>query len=187
MGRIIALTAYSRDGQKFARPRVVYVQEATMEVVPASKEGKLTRVIEKDAAGYASSTYLVYESAMQVEAARNPSSTDIYIKQQVQLALAGAGTTQGAGTALARYLSEVTTIGDGATEAATLDAATVGKVRVVINNDTVVADDLRLFPAVGHNFEGSAVNVVKSVPIGTRIHLVCLVAGTWVVADDFGD
>jgi hypothetical protein len=183
MGRIIALTAKSRNGQNFASPRVVYVQEDAISVTPGTDALKGTLVVEK--LEDRTTTYRVYETAMAIEAQRNPSSTDILVKQQIALALAGAGTTQGAGTALTKYFNEPTTIGAAATEAFTLPAATVGKVIVIVNNDAA-GDAAKVFPAVGEYHYGQAINTVLSIAAGDRIHLVCLEVGVWRIAVDRG-
>jgi hypothetical protein len=183
MGRIIALTAKSKNGQAYSKPRVVYLQENAIKTLPSGKTTRGTWV-EETLEGR-TDRYELYEKAMHIEASRNPSSSDILVKQHCSLAMTGAGTTQGAGTAISKYLSEPTTIGAGATEAFKLDAATVGKVRVIINNDAS-GDDAKIFPATGETINGAAANAVYSLTAGNRVHLVCLVAGAWVVADDFG-
>ena len=183
MGRIIALTGKSRNGDNFTRPRIVYVNDDAIQITGASKTGKGSRVTEK--IQNESNVSVVYEKAIQIEAARNPSSTDPYIKNHIALALAGAGTTQGAGTPLTKYLNEALTIGAAATEAFVLPAATVGRLVVVINNDAA-GDAAKVFPASGHTIDGAAVNVVYSIPANTRKHFVCKVAGAWVTAEDFG-
>ena len=183
MGRIIALTGKSRNGDNFTRPRIVYVNDDAIQITGASKTGKGSRVTEK--IQNESNVSVVYEKAIQIEAARNPSSTDPYIKNHIALALAGAGTTQGAGTALTKYLNEALTIGAGATEAFVLPAATVGRLVVVINNDAA-GDAAKVFPASGHKIDSLAINAAYSIPPNTRAHFVCLVAGAWVTAEDFG-
>jgi hypothetical protein len=184
MGRIIALTGKSKNGEgNFTKPRVVYVNDDAISIQGASKTGKGTKITEK--IQNESNTYGVYEKAVQIEAARNPSTTDPYVKNHVNMALAGAGTTQGAGTALSKYLNEALTIGAAATEAFVLPVATVGMVRVVINND-VAGDAAKVFPAVGGKIDDQAINTVYSIPANTRKHFVCLVAPNWVTAEDFG-
>jgi len=183
MGRLIALTAKSRNGQNFAKPRVVYVQEDAISITPGSKTGKGTKVVEK--LDGRETTYIVYELAMQIEAQRNPSSSDVLVKQHLALGLTGAGTTQAAGTALTKYFNETTTIGAAATEAFRFPAATVGKVMVVVNNDAA-GDAAKVFPADDEFINNQAVDTVYSISGGNRVHFVCLEAGKWTVADDFG-
>jgi hypothetical protein len=184
MGRLIALTARVMNGQTYTKPRVVYVNEELIIVEPGGSASSRTKVTEKLTNGD-KNIFEVYEKAMEVESARNPVSTDLYLKAYVASALAGAGTTQGAGTALAKYLNEALTIGAGATEAFTLPAATVGKVVVVLSNDAA-GDAAKVFPAVGEFINAQAVNTVYSVPAGSRAHFVCLATGYWTVAEDFG-
>jgi hypothetical protein len=184
MGRLIPLAAYSRNGQAYAKPRVVYVNEEFIKVVPGSKTTSKTKVIEALPGGELN-TYVVYEKAIEIEAQRNPSTTDLIIKQQVAAGLAGAGTTQGAGTVLTKFFNEATTIGAAATEAFVMPAATAGRTVCFINND-VVADAAKIFPASGGTINGAAADAVYSQPGQQRRHFVCIVAGAWVVADDYG-
>lgn len=184
MGRLIALTAKRINEQTLVTPRVVYVNDESIAVDHATKAGRLTKVTELR--GNRKTIYLVYESGMKIEAARNPLSTDVLVKQQIALALAGAGTTQGTGTVLTKYFNEATTIGAGATEAFVLPAATVGKVVVFVNND-VVTDAAKVFPAVGEFIDAQAVNTVLSIAGGDRVHFACVTtAGKWITAIDRG-
>lgn len=185
MGRKVALTASSIDGSDFANPRVIYVEENDILIFPPSSSGKKTRIVERNSAR--ETVYRVYEKALQIEIARNPTSTDLYLKKYIQTALAGVGTTQAGATAIlaATYLAEALTIGAAATEAFVLPAAVVGMLIVVINND-VAADAAKIFPAVGQFHKGQAVNTVFSLPAGQRVHFVCLATGIWTRADDYG-
>lgn len=185
MGRLIMLTAAKQNGQSYSNPRVVYLNEENIQVIPANTSTGKTKVIEQ--LGNTKTVYEVYEKATQIEIARNPASTDLYLKKLVYSALTGAGTTQGAGTALNSlgYFFETLTIGAAATEAFTLPSATVGKVVVIVNND-VSGDAAKVFPASGQYHKGQAVNTVLSIASGARKHLVCLTAGIWTLAEDFG-
>lgn len=186
MGKMIPLTAKSKNGQVFAVPTVVYVQEDRLKLTTTTvAKAGMTRVIhfmDND-----SDTFVVYEKASEIEAMRNPLTTDIVAKQKLEVAqTAAANNTQASAKAITTYLNEFTTIAAGATDSAILDAATLGKTRVVVNNDTVVTDILNLFPAVGEKFSDVAINGRKQVAPRGRIHLVCLVAGVWTVAKDLG-
>lgn len=187
MGRLIAITAKKVNGNELTKPRVVYVNEDLIKVSTKTGTQGGSKVVEESPLG-TKDTYEVYESAIQIEIARNPASTDLYLKKLVYSALAGTGTTQGAGTVLnpLGYLHEALTIGAGATEAFVLPAATVGKVVVVLSNDAA-GDAAKVFPASGEFINDQAVNTVYSMAAGTRAHFVCKVAGKWVVADDYGD
>lgn len=186
MGRIIPLTAKSINGQNLKNPRVVYVNEDLITVEPGKDSASYTKVIESSAiAGNDKTTYLVYEKAIHIETARNPSTTDIYLKKYVFTALAGVGSVQGGAQPLNGYLHEALTLGAGATDAFLLPAATPGKIVVVINND-VSGDNAEVFPAVGDFINQLAVNVGLNVAAGTRRHFVCEVADYWKVAEDAG-
>jgi hypothetical protein len=187
MGKIIPLVGYSRNGQVYKpKPRVVYINEDFITDMRSSTSTTYpwTHIVEKLPTG-TENIFRVYEKLTEIEAQRNPLTTDLIVKQVLQVGVVGAGTTQGAGTAITKYFIETTTIGAGATEAFTLDTATVGEVKCIINNDAS-GDAAKIFPAVGESINGAANNVVYSLPAGKRIHLVCLVAGKWVIADDFG-
>lgn len=129
-----------------------------------------------------SKKFRVFETVQQIEVAKNPVATNIEAQDKA-LGLAAAGTTQGAGTLLNKYFSEITTIGAAATEAARFDAATVGKVKVVLNND-VSGDTLKMFPASGEKIiTGAGVdlgtNASQDILATQRKHYVCLTAGVW--------
>ncbi|MEJ7644295.1 MAG: hypothetical protein WKF87_06850 [Chryseolinea sp.] len=177
MGRLVAITAKSQNGDNFVAPRVAYVSEDALGIKGSTRTGKGSQVIDK------THRFIVYERAVEIEAARNPSTTDIYVKSHIAVALAGAGTTQAGATPLTKYLNELLTIGAGASDAFVLPAATVGKVIVVINND-VAGDAAKIFPAVGQFHKGQAVNTSYSVPGFTRKHFVCMELGVWTAAVD---
>lgn len=185
MGRLILICAYSRNGQKFTKARVQVVNEDNIAVSTPRKNRTtgMAQVVEK--VQDRTTVYRTYEKAIQIEAQRNPSSTDLVVKQQIAVGLVGAGTTQGAGTAITKYFNETLTIGAGATEAFVLPAATVGKVLYVINNDAA-GDAAKIFPAVGEFINAQAVNTVLSLAAGDRVCFVCpTTAGKWITADDF--
>lgn len=185
MGRLIAVTAKSRNGNEtYAKPRVVYVNEDMIKVTSPSKTSPgLSKIIEESAYGE-KDTYLVYEKAMQIEAARNPSSTDIFVKQQIELSIAALGANQAAAAAITKYLSEIDEATAGSADGVRLPAATVGKVHTIINNHATVTIDV--FPAVGDFIDSAAVDVATSIAPGDRKTFVCLVADYWVTAEDFG-
>lgn len=121
--------------------------------------------------------YEVAETPEEVMAANDMNSTDPELVKAIDLAASGNLAVQATGTAIAKYLTEFTTVTSTTAEAATLDAATVGKARRVINNDADTA--LLLFPASGEFHLGVAVDLALSVPAGTSVALYCEVAGTW--------
>jgi hypothetical protein len=191
MGRLILACAYSQNGQKFRKPRVVVLQEDAIKITTPRKLRNSASVVPQGAAKVEEilngiiNRYITYDKAFELEAQRNLSSSDIIVKQVIALGLTGAGTTQGAGTALTKYFNETTTIGAAATEAFVLPAATIGKVCWVVNNDAA-GDAAKIFPASGEFIGDQAVNTVYSLPSGSRICLVCTTtAGKWVIADDF--
>ncbi len=186
MGRLIALTAKKINGNVLTTPRVIYVNEDLIKIDTRALSTGGSRVVEESPLG-SRDTYEVYEKAIQIEVARNPATTDLYLKKLIASAIAGVGTTQGAGAVLNPlvYLNEALTIGAGATEAFVLPAATVGKVVVVLSNDAA-GDAAKIFPASGESINAQADDAVLSVASGSRKHFVCLTAGVWTVADDYG-
>ena len=185
MGRLLTLTAKTCDGQDYFTPRVIYAQEDTISVDTARGTGtnKTTKVTEK--LSNRTRAYQVYEKAMQIEAQRNPSSTDILVKQQIKTGLAAAGATQGAGLALTAYMNEVTTGTAGSADGVVLPAATLGKVIVVINNHATAA--IKVYPAVGEFIGTGLVNIHVSLAAGARANFVCTTTvGKWVQAIDRG-
>lgn len=184
MGRIIALTAKSLNGQDYrVRPRVVYVQEDNIQITPPSKNSKVTRVTEK--IENETNVYQVYEKGMQIEAMRNPSSTDLLVKQQIALGLAGVGITQASARPLPAYFNETLENSPNVDEAFKMASAILNKVVVVVNNDPN-NNAAKIFPQVGESFSGQLTNAAFSLAGRDRIHFVCLVAGKWTLADDFG-
>lgn len=165
-------------------PKVIRVEEDGAEII-----AKFTAAGAEDGSVFKSGVlggrgarkeFWVAETPQQIEVSKNPSAANLQA-QDKELSISALGTTQGAGAPVTKYFSEVDDIANGATEAATLDAATVGKTRVVLNNDAAVADILKLFPASGENFSGKADDAVQDVKSLGRIHLYCNVAGTWII------
>lgn len=178
----IFLTASKIGGATLAKPRVIAVNDEYITVEPATKK-KRTRVIEKIKDDQ--KIYEVYESANEIEAqmltARNL-ATNIHAKNYVTIGLAAAGATAAAAADVTKHLTEVATATATTTDGIQLDAATVSKVRTVINSTLVVLD---VWPQTGENFLGSADDAAVTQAALTRKHYVCLNATTWVVADDY--
>ena len=185
MGRLLTLTAKTCDGQDYTIPRTIYAQEDAIVIDTARGTGtnKTTKVTEKLA--NRTRAYQVYEKAMQIEAQRNPASTDILVKQQIKTGLSAAGATQGAALALTAYMSEVTTATAGSADGVVLPAATLGKTMVVINNAATAP--VKVYPAVGEFIGSALVNVSVSIAAGSRASFVCTTtAGKWIQAIDRG-
>lgn len=195
MGRLITLAGFSKNGQAWAKPRVVYINEDhIVDVITGSKSTSLTKVIvEKEGKR---ETYLVFEKAIEIEAQRNPSTTDLIIKQQVAAGITPAGSVQG-GTTLSKYFNEATTLGSGATDAVTLPVGTKNRAICIVNNDAS-GDALEVFPNTGEKINNGAANakLVGDIASGARKHLVYnggtdpaypTYGTSWIVCDDFGD
>lgn len=173
-----------QDNQLLTTPKVVRVEEDGAEIIAKVLKGGVTdgsvfRLKNVGGRG-ARKEYWMAERPEQIEVAKDPSATNLQA-QDKELSIAALGTTQGAGAPITKYFSEVDDIANGATEAVTLDAATVGKTRVVLNNDALAADILQLFPASGENFRGLAADAVQAVKSLGRIHLYCKTAGEWII------
>lgn len=181
--RIVFVTAKSENGQDYAKPRVVSLTEAyIVEVIP-SKSGGLT-VVKTKGVGGVRKDYKVYESPLEIEVARNPLSTDLYVKGKIAAAVSAAGSAQGTATAISAYFTEVTTVTAASAEGVILPAAVVGAVFTIQNNDAS-GDALKVYPATGGFIDNLAVNVNTTVAVRTRKTFVCLTTGRWTTADDF--
>jgi hypothetical protein len=179
MGRLIALTAKKKNAESYSTPRVIYVNDDLISVIPGS-DG-FTKVIE-GAEGRVS-TYIVFESVMEIEAARNPAATDIYVKNKIGAALSALGANAAAALDLTKYVNDVTGGTTGSADGVQLKAATVGAVQVVINSNTFALD---VWPQTGENINGAADDAVYALAANTRKHFVCEVEGEWKVAEDYG-
>lgn len=195
MGRLIPIVVKtrSRNGGKtpkiYASPTVVYVNEDLIQIQEPLTAGGFTVVKETLPSG----EYTQYESYMkplEIEVMRNPSSTDLYLKQLVTVSITPAGTVQG-GTKATKFFSEATTVGAGATDSITLpsvaEGAPVGSVRCIVNNDAA-ADPLEIFPDTGATLDGAAVNAGTLLVAlgGTTKFFVRTGALAWVTAVDLG-
>jgi hypothetical protein len=100
----------------------------------------------------------------------------------VTLALAAAGATAGAAADATEYFTEITSATATTTDGVQLDAATVGKVRIILNNTAVILD---IWPQTGENFLGSADDALIAQPAKSRKHYFCRTATTWEVATDY--
>lgn len=184
--RVVFLTASkTSQGQAFTKPRVVSLMENDFDRIIPGTVNKLSAVkLMKSGTGEPGETHIVYEAPTEIEAARNPASTDIYLKAKIKVGLTAVGTVQGGLQLTTGYINELTTVTTGSAEAVTLPAATVGKVVVIINNGAGIAQP---FPTTGEFIDSGLVNAVGgAIPSGTRRHFVCpTTAGKWVTADDY--
>lgn len=179
MGRLIALTATKIGAEVLSTPRVVYVNDSFIIVTPG--QNGFTKVVESD--NGRTKTFLVLESALEIEAARNPSSTDIYLRGKINTELTATGANQGAALALTKYLNEVDDGTATSADGVKLVAAVKGVVQVVINNATFALD---VWPNTGDSIGSGAANAGTTLAAGKRAHYVCLANGKWTLAEDFG-
>lgn len=178
----IFLVALSRNGQNFATPRVVAVNDEFINVVPA-RNSKKTKVIET--IGNEVNTYSVYDSIGEIEAqslVARGQQANVMALSYVTLALAAAGATAAAAADVTEYFTEVTSATAATTDGIQLDAATVGKVRVVLNSTAVVLD---VWPQTGENFLGSADDAATTQAVKSRKHYFCRTASVWEIATDY--
>jgi hypothetical protein len=177
------LTAYSRNGQKFAKPRVVGVEYDYIEIVPGANG--YTKVIETNHNGALLNTYTVYESMAEIQAqalVAEGDATNILAKNHAILSVDAAGANAAAATDITKYLTEIDTATAATTDGIQLPAATEKKVIVVINTTAITLD---VWPQTSENFDGSADDAATTQAGLTRKHYVCLETGEWVVADDY--
>lgn len=182
MGRLTAVVARYFGAQKYAKPRVVYLNDEFLQVTPGKRTDGLTVVRERNRNAL-DRTFKVYEQALEIEAARNPSTTDIYVKSKIGAALSSLGANQGAALALTKYLNDVTGGTTGTADGVKMPAATVGAVCVIVNS---VAFTLKVYPSTGEFIDALAVNINDTLVAGARASYVCDVAGTWIRAVDYG-
>ncbi len=167
----------------FTIPRITYLEDAQIVMTKLRGGSQGGSSLQYGTGGRPfSKKFRIFETPNQLEVAKNPATTNVNAQDKA-LALAGAGTTQGAGTAITKYFNECLTIGAGATEAFTLDAAVVGKVRVFVNNDAA-GDQAKIFPASGEKIITKlgvdlGTNAVFSLLAAQRAHFVCLATGIW--------
>ena len=120
----------------------------------------------------------VMESPNEVKASEDPATTNLHVLQSIDLGVPAAGSTQGAATAITKYLTEVTTVVDSSADGMVLPEAVVGAIHVVINNDS--ADDIDVFPAVGDFINALSVNIPFNMLQQTKTTFVCQVVDNWI-------
>jgi hypothetical protein len=131
-----------------------------------SKEGA-TRFVQEG-------NYLhILEDADQLKVAENPDSEYALDKD---LAVAAAGGTQGAATALTKYFNKVTSSTAGTADGVIFPAALIDKVLVVHNTS---AATVKAYPAVGETIDDIAANAPFSVAAGTMVYFASLEDGKW--------
>lgn len=180
---LIYLTAKSRNGNtSYAKPRVVAVNSDNIYPVP-NKAGNV-RITETRKDGV-QNQYDVYEDVAEIEAQvllDAGQATSIKAKQYILTGQAALGATAAAAFDITKHITEMTSGTAGTADGIQLDAATVGKVRQVYNNTTFALD---VWPQTGEKFENLAADAQTTQATGLRKHYVCLVAGTWTIADDY--
>jgi hypothetical protein len=189
----IFLTAKSKNGDNYVKPRVVIVDPAKISMTPVSKSGGysqgLCRVEEKS--GNSVDVYYVYESPAEINAQilmNEGQATGLLAKKFIDLSIDAAGATAAAAADIVKYFTEIDTATATTTDGYQLPAATVGKVCVVYNTVPGAGGAgiaLDAWPQTGENFRGLADDATLQHAVNIRKHYVCLEAGTWDVADDF--
>lgn len=182
MGQIF-LTAKTINGDSPVTPRVVAVNSERIKMHPGKKNG-LTKVVEY-IGDQIINTFLVYESPAEINAqilVNEGQGTTLLAKNFVDLGLDAAGANAGASTDVTKYFTEFDTSVATSADGVQLDAAVVGKVRVVVNTSLVA---LEVWPQSGENFKGSADDAAIVHAGRTRVHYVCVTATEWVKAEDY--
>ncbi len=175
MGNIVQLTAYKvgpSDKNK-ATPRIIALHEEDLtpdnEIIAKTKTGTYGSVIKIKRGAQ---KFEVFETALQIDTQINPSKAGA----DANTAVAAAGGNQAAATALTKYHNIVTSATAGTAEGVGLGAATVGKVRRVVNATAVT---VKVYPATGENINALADNVAFDVLAGETHHFSCQTAGFW--------
>ena len=175
---LIPLTAKLQDGIVLNTPTVVFIKEDSL-FIPKERKVKGQSYVEVHEIG-SIYTFEVYESLFQIETLKNISTPNIFFKQEIDIGLSAAGTTQADGLKLTKYINEIT-LSQGTSEAVVLKTARVDNVLVVINNSS---SQLKIFPALGGKIDMAAINAVYNLGKGKRVNFVCDVVGEWIVAND---
>jgi len=123
------------------------------------QEGWRTYVDDEDILLTFDGTNWVQDERLEVEAGLTASTTQ----------------TQGAGTSITKKMTEFSTVANPG-DAATLDAAVQGRIRIVINDG---AETLQLFPASGDAIDQGAANTSISVAPGSVVIFHAKDATTW--------
>lgn len=175
MGNIVQLTAYKvgpRD-KNHATPRIIALHEEDLtpdnQIISKTKSGTYGSVLKIRRGAL---KFEVFETALQIDSQMNPTKAGA----DANTAVAAAGGTQGAATALTKYHNVVTSATAGTAEGVGLGAATVGKVRRVINTTAVT---VKVYPATGEKIDALAANAAFNVLAGETYHFSCQTAGAW--------
>jgi hypothetical protein len=175
---LVRLTA-KRIGSQVAdntTPKIFNCQSTDIEKIFASGSGGVIKL--KGASKNSGLVVETFENVEQIGVAIDSASTRSLDKD---LSVSAAGSAQGAGFAVVRYLNVVDAATDTSAEALDLPAATVDKVTVLVN-DTAVA--LEVFPASTETINGAAADAVYDQAAFSTVHYACKVAGAWVIAQD---
>ena len=180
--KIIPLTVRKVRGNSLKEPLVYWFPEDFLErTIINDKTGEGLQ-IKHDGIWYE-----LYCGVLDIEAMKDPASSDLIITapSRITLAIAPAGTVQG-GTTLASYINEVRTIGAGATDAVDLPIAVAPDEIVVLNTDAA-GDPLKIFPVSGETIRGFDVDTEDTLTTAEgRAHYVCETNGVWISAADRG-
>jgi len=168
-----------QDDQLLTRPKVITISNTDLEQIIKKNSSPFGCVLKSGLGGRgARKEFWLAESPSQVAVAEDPATANVNAQDKA-LGLAALGAAQGAGVDVSRYLNEVTTATATTADSVDLPAATVGKVLVLLNNTDV---PLEVYPAVGEIIGDLAANALYLLAARERVHFVCRVAGTWLVA-----
>lgn len=157
-------------------PKIFNCQDTDIEKIFAKDGGSVVKL--KKSALNSNKVIEVFENVEQIGVAIDSSSARSVDKD---MSVSAAGSAQGAGFAITRYLNVVDSATDTSAEALDLPAATVDDVIVVVNSTAVA---LEVFPASTETINGAAADAVYDQPAFSTRHYACRVAGAWLISQD---
>jgi hypothetical protein len=178
----------SPSAEDLTRPEIFDVKANDLRNIRRNK-GEYGSVFEKGFKPAGQSSVQVYETPSQIRANINLTAGvtgGLYDAGEINLGVAGAGSTLAAATQLATYFNKVSAVTATSADGVKLGASpSIGDVMVVLNAASAAVD---VFPNTATSWiDNLAVSAVKSVAVGQSVHFVCKVAGAsaqWQSATD---
>lgn len=189
---LMFLTAYkigaSAKGVRLTTPKVIQINSENIlktQAIPSTADANGSYIpgtskIEVKTSGGGSQVFGVYETIAQIEAASDPSTSNVYATGQVALSLDAHGNSAATGRALERYLHEIDTATTTSSDGVTLKSAVANAVQVVINNTAVALEG---WPNnASDTIEGDS--GAYAIPAWSRKHFVAQDDVNWVVSEE---
>lgn len=169
----------SIPGKKLTTPKVVQIPTGQIAKIITNPDGGA--IVKLTDGSRISKQYEVLENQAQINVALDPSSSNPYA-QDKNLALAAAGTTQGAAAALAAYLTMVNSATGGSATGVRLPALAGATKPFVVINSTAIT--IVVYPATGETINGGSANAGVNLAAGARLHFCKDTATNWKTATE---